>query len=463
MSSSKVKVASRRAFLTRTLGAAVGAAILGLGAQCSLGSPPTPTRKSPAATKTPAVRERRRITWSQTGGTSQETSDKSWRLKQIGEAFPEIELVNQWMSYASYKDKVPQMVAQGEIADCQFCNAFNDVPLMMEAGLLQETGALLESYGRNILAATPKEAWESTIYLGKQYAAAHNIYDLNIWLDVYRQDWLDKLGLKVPETLDEVAEVLRAFTKGDPDGNNRPDTYGRTLYTTIRFDDDFFHGYDVAIGHHLNGFWRRRRGGIELDWVQPEMKEALGWLRARWEEGVFHPDSIKLPLGQRTRHWNSGAQGMAYMGYTEMDPSLQVIRQSNPTAQMVVAPAPKGPLGQGYTGEGFPWCYCISRKCKYPEDIIRIIDFVFTPEIAAQTICDGYPGMSNRGLNERGWCVEYTLKEKEAMGREWLAKSQAVPDPGTGGFWMPVNPGTLVPWGFSRPSPAIYGGISRRC
>lgn len=45
-----------------------------------------------------------------------------------------------------------------------------------------------------------------------------------------RQDWLDKLGLEIPTTPDEVLEVAKAFTTQDPDGNGKADTYGLTSF-----------------------------------------------------------------------------------------------------------------------------------------------------------------------------------------------------------------------------------------
>jgi len=48
------------------------------------------------------------------------------------------------------------------------------------------------------------------------------------WCWNIRQDWLAKLGLKMPTTMDELLAVARAFTFNDPDGNGRNDTYGFT-------------------------------------------------------------------------------------------------------------------------------------------------------------------------------------------------------------------------------------------
>jgi len=43
-----------------------------------------------------------------------------------------------------------------------------------------------------------------------------------------RKDWLDKLKLAEPVTLDDYYNVLKAFKEQDPDGNGKPDTYGLT-------------------------------------------------------------------------------------------------------------------------------------------------------------------------------------------------------------------------------------------
>jgi putative aldouronate transport system substrate-binding protein len=42
----------------------------------------------------------------------------------------------------------------------------------------------------------------------------------------FRQDWLDKLGLEMPKTTEDVEKILKAFTEDDPDGNGIDDTYG---------------------------------------------------------------------------------------------------------------------------------------------------------------------------------------------------------------------------------------------
>ncbi|MDE0464127.1 MAG: extracellular solute-binding protein [Caldilineaceae bacterium] len=298
--------------------------------------------------------EKKKISISHIGGGSVEASEKSHRMQLLRASFPDIEFENRWVSYAAYLDKIPVQIASGDLADLQFCNAFNDIPLMMENEVIIETGPLLEQFGQNILAVTPEGAWASTVYDGRQVAVTHNIYDLNIWTSQYRGDWLESLGLGIPETIDEYGEVLRAFSNSDPDGNGQDDTYGRLLYNSVRFDDDFFHAFGVAVGHHLNGFWRQRDGRLELDWVQPGMKDALSWMSSVWADGGFHPDSISIPLGQKDNAFRAGIAGNVYTAWSAVDFAQEQIRTVAPEATVVAGPAPEGPGGRGYTGEGWP-------------------------------------------------------------------------------------------------------------
>lgn len=60
---------------------------------------------------------------------------------------------------------------------------------------------------------------------GKSYYVgwlmAQNVNHMGTWY--INTEWLDKLGLKVPTTVDELTEVLRAFKTQDPNGNGEAD------------------------------------------------------------------------------------------------------------------------------------------------------------------------------------------------------------------------------------------------
>ena len=436
---------ARRPFTRRSLLKGSGAAAFGLGTMGVLRATSTPANALQEEVSNLGEGEDIKISISHIGGGSREGSEKSDRMKQLRAHFPHIEFENRWMSYAAYVDKISLMAATGELADLQFCNAFNDVPLMMENDLLRDTDSLLQEHGQNILAATPQEAWASTVYDGKQYAAAHNIYDLNIWVTTYRKDWLDALGLPVPQTLDEYAAALKAFTFNNPAGSGH---YGRGFFNSIKFDDDLFHAFDVAVGHHANGFWRDRGGQLALDWVQPGMQEAWAWLAQLWADQVIDPNSITAQITYWGQPWVAGLLGSQYTAWTAIDSQILELSKVDPAAAIVAGPAPKGPGGhQGFTGEGFPWVYVIPKSSEHPDVAMQILDWFMAPQQAARFTCDGELGYTLKDLTAEGWCQEYTLEEKQAMGDEWTDRVNESQDISAyGGLWLPLGGTAIRPW-----------------
>jgi putative aldouronate transport system substrate-binding protein len=114
-----------------------------------------------------------------------------------------------------------------------------------------------------------------------------------------RMDWLDKLGLKVPVTMDEFREVARAFTLKDPDGNGKNDTYGITSPRGSMMYNLF--GYDIEGWMVEDGKWIpaivSKRTPANIAFVQKMDREGLwdrefslnGWRQAvqKFSQGTF--------------------------------------------------------------------------------------------------------------------------------------------------------------------------------
>ena len=95
---------------------------------------------------------------------------------------------------------------------------------------------------------------------------------------------------------------------------------------------------------------RERDGQLALDWVHPQMKDALAWMRAVWADGAFHPDSISIPLGNGSNAMLAGQVGNLYTSWNGIDGELERIRAVTPDADIVPGPAQEGPGGRGFTG-----------------------------------------------------------------------------------------------------------------
>ncbi len=102
-----------------------------------------------------------------------------------------------------------------------------------------------------------------------------------------RKDWLDRLGLDIPETIDEFSEVLKEFTENDPDGNGVNDTYGMVITNYLSGPLD-----NIAVWMGAPNGW-----GVddETDELKPsfmfeEYKDALKLMRDWYKAGYINQD-----------------------------------------------------------------------------------------------------------------------------------------------------------------------------
>jgi putative aldouronate transport system substrate-binding protein len=93
----------------------------------------------------------------------------------------------------------------------------------LKAGVFWDVGPYLDEFPN--LAAISQDMRTSASIEGKLYGIPM-VKDIARNGAILRKDWLDKLGLQVPHTTDELMQVAKAFTEEDPDGNGSKDTTG---------------------------------------------------------------------------------------------------------------------------------------------------------------------------------------------------------------------------------------------
>src|SRR5690606_24441558 len=120
---------------------------------------------------------------------------------------------------------------------------------------------------------------------GEIYAIPQSKYNLKvIWM---RKDWLDNLGLEVPQTTDEFYEVLKAFTYNDPDQNGKDDTIGMVNAKYVHDLLPLFYAFGADY------FFKEDENGQIYDgFTQPEMKDALDYIKMLMDEGVLDKEWV---------------------------------------------------------------------------------------------------------------------------------------------------------------------------
>jgi putative aldouronate transport system substrate-binding protein len=204
-----------------------------------------------------------------------------------------------------------------------------------------------------------------------------------LWM---RQDWLDKVKLKVPSNLDELYAVLKAFTTDDPDGNGKKDTYGITGVARMDSFLPIFGAYGVG----LPGTFYQKDGKLMSAYYDPGMVDALKYIKKLLDEGLIEPDFMSNT--NENRSLEKAYQGKVGALYTHWGTITKTENKNqylavNPNAKWVQGGSITGPGGNynhNYDIGGDSGFLGLSKELeKDPEKIKRILEllnYLSTPE-----------------------------------------------------------------------------------
>lgn len=213
-----------------------------------------------------------------------------------------------------YKQKTAVMFAAGQPASIMLLEdpyQYNDELL---ESLAIDLTRQLEAFPR-LKALAGNNAGGRRVIDGKLYGIARPGDHHDAPFPAIRQDWLDKLNLAQPKTMDELYEVLKQFTFSDPDGNGKPDTIGLAGYS-----------YDAGLGtlswveHAFTGSPDRFSmidGQLVDHAVQPQQALALKWLAGAYRDGLLDKEFAARSDEQTKVRLSENLTGLAAMSVTE--------------------------------------------------------------------------------------------------------------------------------------------------
>ncbi|MGG4483455.1 extracellular solute-binding protein [Paenibacillus illinoisensis] len=170
---------------------------------------------------------------------------------------------------------------------------------LIDSGMYQEVGPLFDKYASD----TWKKAMEQDPNVWNQYSRdgkrmgipvldyAYN-NDYLLWI---RQDWLDKLNMKAPKTIDELEAVMEAFKNNNPDGlapdKVTPLSIGfKTSMNTWMGDPSWIFGAYGTLPFQWN---LGADGKLEYGSINPGMKQGLAKL-SDWLKKGYIPQEAAL-------------------------------------------------------------------------------------------------------------------------------------------------------------------------
>ncbi|WP_020618923.1 extracellular solute-binding protein [Paenibacillus daejeonensis] len=194
-------------------------------------------------------------------------------------------------------------------------------------------------------------------------------------------EWLEKLGLDVPQTTDELYETLKAFVEQDPNENGRRDEVGLVGSLNGWSQNPRVYLMNAFIyADPGKSYMNVKDGEVYPAFTQPEWKEGLEYMNKLVKEGLFSSQSFTQDETQLKALINvpGGMAGMVTAGsYSTFGPELD--------SKMTLLPPVTGPSGLAATpySPSLPTqLWFITKDAKDPELAFKVGDFMLDPEMS---------------------------------------------------------------------------------
>lgn len=192
-----------------------------------------------------------------------------------------------------------------------------------------------------------------------------------------RKDWLDRLGLKEPESVEEYYQVLKAFKTQDPNGNGIAD---EIPYFNRKAGVDYTESVTCLLQlWDTNQGIMEKNGTIVYAPCEPEFIEAISNIAKWYKEGLIDPEIYTRGSGARDELLGRDVGGSTYDWFGSTALYNNRLRDEIPGFSFVpMAP----PSGANYDSrqptKDAGWG--ISAKSENAVEAIRYMDFWFSPE-----------------------------------------------------------------------------------
>ncbi|MFK7691928.1 ABC transporter substrate-binding protein [Paenibacillus sp. HJGM_3] len=256
-------------------------------------------------------------------------------------------------------------------------------------GVFLDLNPYIDKYGvetKKMFAAIPSVKEAITAPGGKIYGLPqvnecyHCSMSQKMW--IYKP-WLDKLGLKIPTTTDELYEVLKAFKTKDPNGNGKADEIplaGAAVGPAVNIDSFIMNAFILNTGTtrlYLSN------GKVDVPYNKPEWKEGLAYLNKLYAEGLIAPQSFTQDRDQAKQMGENPNIVILGAATAQHDGVFTDTTKSRWTDYVAVPPlkGPKGVQVTPFANSVSQGAYVITKASKNPEAAFRLADLMYTQEM----------------------------------------------------------------------------------
>ena len=304
--------------------------------------------------------------------------------------------------YDGASEKLNLMLASGEYPDiimgCYLLSNQDLEKYGTEEQILIPLNDLIEEYGIHI-----KERWaehpnwkdEMTSSDGSIYGIptadsggeGHSDCSYKMWINT---EWLDAVGMDMPQTTDEFRDVLMAFKNDDPNGNGIMDEIPLTGATNTWSADPYLFLLN-AFGYFDTNYYYLKDGVVNSILDKDYVKEGLKYVHDLYENGLIDPAAFTQDESQMSAVGNNAdtiIAGAATCGHVGMFLDINNSERYSQYEIMMPLEGTDGYIGIPYrksasvNGASF----VITDKCQNPEIAIQIADLFCDEEWSVRAL-----------------------------------------------------------------------------
>jgi len=349
-----------------------------------------------AALPAMAEEEPTKITWFQQldnkAAASMTSMDESPTWQYIEKAL-NVDIIWQMPASAQAGEQFNLMIASRQLPDVIYytwTNVAGGPAQLIDNGLILDLTDLIPEMAPNYHAfmsdpANAEIAKQVSLNDGRMYIFAKVFPDsrsMSYNGFIIRQDWLDKLELERPTTIEEWEAVLTAFKEGDPNGNGEADElpFVTNGISNIR---SFASAWKIRSGLYPS----LETGEITFGQLDPAYKEFLMVMADWYAKGLIDPEfaatdattmqnKMTQNLGGSFKGATSGGLGRILNLMADVQPGYNLTGVKHPAADDGVIYTDNDPLCRAFVGQGA----AISASTQNLEKVFELLDFCYSEE-----------------------------------------------------------------------------------
>ncbi len=310
-----------------------------------------------------------------------ETWDNDNRWTKLYRETLGVNLKWNWMvDSTQYDNKMNVTIASGDIPDLMLVSK-KQLNQLVEADMVEDLTDVFDRYAMPYLKEQVAEAlapaqkmatYDGRLMAIPQYGGDPRDSLLTLYV---RSDWLQKLNLPEPKTIDELVQVADAFVKQDPDGNGKPDTLGLGILSATMGGG--------SMGGFLNGFhaypdiWIEDGSGrLAYGSIAPQMKDALAKLQQMYKDGLIDREFGTKDYNRLKEDVVSGKLGIFYGTISESALIAADLIKNDPNASWIALPLPSidGTPAKPSVGVSVGGFHVVKKGFSNPEAAVKMMN-----------------------------------------------------------------------------------------